>query len=359
MSIALRPSQVARAAIEYYYEKSWTDGLPVVPCTQELLDEFLATTERGPDDELLYFKSVNRTCTVRDAAINAAMAGCLPEYFPVLLAAWRSVDLDQWASIGMLQSTSGCASMLVVNGPVRQQIGLNSAGNVFGSGFRANATIGRALRLTAINTFGLAPHVLDQATQGQPGRYSCCIAENEEASPWAGLHTDLGFDPSDSTVTALTMRAVSHIEARHTIDSDQLLADIANTIARTGVLLHQTTSVCVVLSPEHAHLLARQGLSKMAVRETLVSEASVDSATLMRTGKDGLSRRSRFRLPGQHPDAFDEQADVGHADLQVLGSLDAVHVVVAGAPNAGVSSVAHLFGPGDVAPQPVLVPDAH
>ena len=178
---------------EYYADQGWTDGLPVVPVTDSYLAEFLARTDRAPEDVVFRMDHLDRSCTVRSAAINAAMAGCRPEYFPVVLAAWEALTEEGYAGKGIWQSTTGTAPMLIVNGPIRERLGINSRGNVFGSGFRANATIGRALRLTAINTFGLRPHQLDQATQGTPAKYTCCIAENEEDSPWAPFPVDHGF----------------------------------------------------------------------------------------------------------------------------------------------------------------------
>src|SRR5438094_21631 len=138
-----------------------------------------------------------RVCTVRRAAINAVMAGCRPEYFPTVIAAWDAFRVQGIGTSALWQSTTGSAPFLLVNGPVRERIGVNSKGNIFGSGFRANATIGRAIRLTCINAFGLRPHLLDQATQGTPAKYTACIAENEEDSPWPALHTDFGLQPSD------------------------------------------------------------------------------------------------------------------------------------------------------------------
>src|SRR6266536_3175542 len=254
------PAEVRRA-MEYYEGRGWTDGLPVVPVTESYLAEFLATTSRDPDEVVMAMPHLNRQCTVRLAAINAALAGCRPEYFPVVLAAWDSLAAEGYATRGIWQSTTGTAPFLIVNGPVRQAIGLNSQGNVFGSGFRANATIGRAIRLGAINAFGLRPHIFDQATQGTPAKYTACIAENEESSPWPGLHTDFGLGPSDSAVTAMVIRSCIHIEARHTTVSEQLATDLAGTISRTGALIHETISACVVLGPEHAQLFGRAGWS--------------------------------------------------------------------------------------------------
>jgi hypothetical protein len=310
-----------RQAIEYYADRGWTDGLPVVP--------------------------VNRVCTVRVAAINAAMAGCRPEYFPVVLAGWDSLTKEGYATKGIWQSTTGSAPLLVVNGPIRLDIDLNCQGGVFGSGFRANATIGRAIRLTAINCFGLRPHQLDQATQATPARYTACIGENEEDSPWPGLHTDHGFAASDSTVTATSVRSVIHIEARHTTVPEQLGLDLAGTLSRTGALVHETISGCLVLGPEHAHVFARAGWSKADVQTFVYEHAGRTRAELAAVGKDAISRSTRWRLPADHPDAMPDQHTVQRRDglVRVLNSPQALLVVVAGANNAGVSAVAETFGP--------------
>jgi hypothetical protein len=331
-----------RAAMEYYARQDWTDGLPVVPVTESYLAEFMARTDRDPGDVVLAMPHLNRDCTVRLAAINAAMAGCLPEYFPVVLAAWDALVGEGYVTRGIWQSTTGTAPLLIVNGPVRTRIGMNSAGNVFGSGFRANATIGRAIRLTAINVFGLHPHLLDQATQGTPAKYSACIAENEEASPWPPLHVEHGFDPADSTVTAMVIRSCVHIEARHTQQPEQLGLDIAGTIARTGAMVHETTSATVVLSPEHARLFAEGGWSKNEVRQFLYERAVSSRADLAAVGKDAISKNTRWRLPAGHPDAL--PVDESFDPVPALNSPAAVQIVVAGASNAGVSAVIETLG---------------
>jgi hypothetical protein len=346
-----------RRVMEFYADRGWTDGLPVVPVTQSYLDEFLARTDRAPDDVVLAMPHLNRTCSVRSAAINAAMAGCRPEYFPVVLAAWDAFTLEGYATKGLWQSTTGTAPLLLVNGPVREQLGLNSRGNVFGSGFRANATIGRAIRLTAINAFGLHPHQLDQATQGTPAKYSACIAENEEASPWSPLPADFGFAAGESTVTAMVTRSVVHIEARHTTDPEQLGRDIAGTLSRTGALVHETISGCVVLGPEHAALFDRAGWTKADVRRFVFEHAVNTRAELAAVGKEAVSRTTRWRLPHGHPEATaDTAAETGTEPVPVLNSPDAVLVAVAGAANAGVSAVIETFGPRGGPPAIARVP---
>ncbi|WP_324274210.1 hypothetical protein [Blastococcus brunescens] len=347
----------APQAIEHCFAEGWTDGLPVVPCGQEQLDAMLARLDRDQDDVLLEMPQINRSVTVRLAAINAVMAGCLPEYFPVVVAAWESLREEGYARKGIWQSTTGTASLLLVNGPVRQQIGINSRGNLFGPGFRANATIGRAIRLTAMNALGLRPHELDQATQGTPAKYTCCIGENEEESPWTPLHVDCGLAPEESAVTALTMRSTVHIEARHTAVAEQLLYDIAGTTSRTGALLHESVSVCVVLCPEHAHLLANAGWSKRDVSVFLHEQSFLRRDELDRAGKGAVSRISRWRVSRDHPDAVvDTGADPARDGVHALTSPDAVLVVVAGASNSGVSAVVETFGPRGGRPAVTPVP---
>ena len=344
------PAEVRRA-MEYYAERGWTDGMPVVPVTESYLAEFLATTGRDPQEVLIPMPHLNKNLTVRLAAINAALAGCLPEYFPVVLAAWDSFLKDGMVTRAIWQSTTGTAGFVVVNGPVRQRIGLNCRGNVWGSGFRANATIGRAIRLGAINGLGLRPHVFDQATQGTPAKYSCCIGENEEDSPWSSLAADNGFGAGDSAVSATVIRSVLHIEARHTTAPEQLAADFADSFCRTGALVRARASGYVVLNPEHARLLDKAGWSKQDLRQAIVEHGFRTYRQLAVAGKEAIAGGTGWRLPANHPDAVEQTPpDDLDSPVQLINTIDAVHIVVAGAPNAGVSSIVETFGPFDRAP---------
>ncbi|MDF2920054.1 MAG: uncharacterized protein K0S70_4272, partial [Microbacterium sp.] len=163
-------ADAAQRAIEYCYEQGWSDGLPLVPATRPLVDRFLEAAGRPADEIIGHMPQVDRTVTVELAAINAAMAGCRPEYFPVVLAAWEALMRERAAKGGGWQSTSGPAPLIIVNGPVRGRLGFNSTGGVFGPGFRPNATVARAIGLIVRNAFGVVPHELEQATQGLPGR---------------------------------------------------------------------------------------------------------------------------------------------------------------------------------------------
>ena len=288
----------------------WTDGLPVVPVTESYLAEFLATTGRDPDEVLIPMPHLNKNLTVRLAAINAALAGCLPEYFPVVLAAWDSFLRDGMVTRSIWQSTTGTAPFSWSTGRLRQRLGLNSRGNVWGSGFRANATIGRAIRLGAINGLGLKPHVFDQATQGTPAKYSCCIAENEEDSPWPSLAADNGIGPADSAVSATVIRSVLHIEARHTIAPEQLAADFADSLCRTGALVRaDAASGYVVLNPEHARLFDKHGWSKDDVRASRSpTRAGAPTGTSRAPARRLIAKRHRLaaaRRPPGRPAAGD------------------------------------------------------
>lgn len=292
-----------RAVLDYYTSRDWTDGLPVVPVTESYLAEFLDQTSRNPEEVLLEMPHLNRRLTIRLAAINAALAGCRPDYFPVVLAAWDAIAEEPMPRAGIWQSTTGTAPFVVVHGPVRDKIGINSSGSIFGSGFRANATIGRAIRLTCINAFGLQPHKLDQATQGNPSKYMMCIGENEELSPWEPLHVSRGFTAEQSAVSAFVIRAVMHIEARHTNTPEQLALDLTDSVCRTGALLTEYTNSLLVLSPEHAQLFGEAGWSKRDLQQFVYEHAVIDRAELKRVGKEAVSRHARWRVPADHPEA--------------------------------------------------------
>jgi len=341
-----------RQAIEYYFDNDLTDGLPVVPATDTAVAEFLEQVDRDPDEIVATIPHLDRHCNVRLAAVNAVMAGCRAEYFPVVLAALDAMHRDTKArgstrfASGLWQSTTGSSPLMIINGPARTALGFNAKGNVFGPGFRANATVGRAIRLIALNAFGLQPHVLDQATQAHPGKYTCCIAENEEESPWGPLSEDAGYPAGSSTLAFMMARSTLHIEARSATRPEHLLSDLANSIARTGGLYSETAACCVVLGPEHAALCHAGGFTKADVKAFLAEHAVCTRAALEQAGKTGLSRDMHWLVPADHPDAVPGEEPSFDSDglHHVLPSPDEVVVVVAGASNAGVSTVIDLMG---------------
>src|SRR3989441_4855449 len=187
--------------LEIWFEKGVSDGLPVIPPTRERVERMLAGTRRERDDLLGAMPPNYGRLTVEKAAINAVLAGCRPDYLPVVIAAAECACDPAFNLHGVATSTHFSAPLVLVNGPIRPRIGLNSSFGVFGPGYRANATIGRALRLLMINIGGVRPGEISMSTFGHPGRYTYCIAENEEASPWPPFHASRGFPAEVSTVT--------------------------------------------------------------------------------------------------------------------------------------------------------------
>ena len=209
----------ALGAIERGYELGWSDGLPIVPPTTARVAEFIGAAGRAPDAVIGELPERRRVITVAKAAANAVMAGCLPEYFPIVLAATEAMLDPVFNLVGPSSSMGGAAVLCIVNGPVAGQIGLNSRNNLFGPGNRANGTIGRAIRLILMNACAAIPGLFDRSVIGHPGKYTYCIAEAESETHWTPLHVERGFAASDSAVTVFAgesprqVRAVGRPEA--------------------------------------------------------------------------------------------------------------------------------------------------
>jgi hypothetical protein len=323
----------AQRAIEYCYDQGWSDGLPLVPVSKPLLDRFLATTDKEPDEIIGSLEQVGRDVDVRTAAINAAMAGCKPEYFPVVLAAFDALMRERAARGGGFQSTSGPAPLIVVNGPVRQELGFNTAGGAFGPGFRPNMTIPRAIGLIVRNAFGIHPHVLEQATQGVPGRWSICVAENEEESPWEPFAENGGVTGGVSAVSATLTRTMEFVDNRHTPNPEDVLRDFQDTISRIGSQIFPLSSVALVLCPEHAQMFATAGMSKADVQNWLIERSGRTGAELTSMGKAEVNRKG-FRGEYEGDDTFH----------RFLAGPTSIPVIVAGAKNAAISMVVRIFG---------------
>jgi hypothetical protein len=270
-------------AVESYFDRGWTDGLPVVPATADAIVPFLEAAGLAPDDVVLREPVRRRVITAEKLAINAVLAGCRPDYMPVLVAALDAMADPAFMLHGAITSTGGSATLLVVNGPIRHAIGLNSGANVFGPGWRANATIGRAIRLVTLNCLGALPGVLDKSTQGHPGKYTFCIAENEDASPWPPFHVDRGLARETSAVTVYAAEAPHNVLTHYGLTADAILVTIADTMACLGSF--SPGESFVVLAPEHVAILARDGWTKPTIRDALYAAAKRTRADLKRGGK--------------------------------------------------------------------------
>lgn len=324
---------ISRRIAEYYFDQVWTDGLPVMPVDAVTVREFVSYVGRDPNEEAVSIAHLNSICTVELAAVAAAMAGCKKEHFPVVLAAAKA--MQESVATGLLQSTTGQAQMVIVNGPCRVRNGFNSSTDVFGPGFRANATVGRTLRLIALNVFKVRPGILGQATQGTPGKYTLCIAENEEESPWEPLHVTRGFSADSSVVTVHFARSTLHVENRSSDNPKEVLATIADSMSYLGGM--GIGGYTVVMGPEHAQLLARRGWSRDDVTQFLWENWGRTKSDIRRCGllhDDLYAPESAGPLSNEvAPDSVDD-------DFVHFGkSPQSLLLVVAGSRNAGVSTV--------------------
>ena len=270
-------------AIEACYERGWTDGLPVVPPTAPLVEAMLGAGPWSGDEMLLDEPARGRRVSAYKAAVNAVMAGCLPSYFPVVGATLKAMSEPQYSLHAIAASTGGAGTLVIVNGPIRHRLGVHSGANLFGPGFRANATIGRAVRLVMLNGLDATPGVLDKSTQGWPGKYSACFAEDEETSPWEPLHVSRGYDAGQSTVTIFAAESGHNLLNHASSAPEQLLTTFTDSMAAFGSFSNGRS--VVVIAPEHMLHLERAGWSREQVQEFLYENTWRSLADLRRGGK--------------------------------------------------------------------------
>ena len=220
--------------MESCYERGWSDGLPVVPPTELRVVRMLAGTGRDPKEVLGMVPPDLQPCTIEKVAINAVMAGCKPEYLPVVIAAVEACLIDEFCMHGLLATTWLSGPMVIVNGPIAKAIGMNSGGNALGQGNRANATIGRALQLVIRNVGGGKPGGVDRSTLGNPGKYTFCFAEDEEGSCWESLAQQRGFSAEHSTVTLFAADGVQGLADQKSRDPESLSRSFAAALRVVG-----------------------------------------------------------------------------------------------------------------------------
>lgn len=284
------------AAIEFCYEQGWTDGLPVVPPTDERVAAFLGHLKRNRDEVLGGVPERRRFVTVEQVAANAVMAGCLPEYAPVVVAAVEAIVQPQFNLVGPSASLGGSAILLIVNGPVVEQLQVNCRNNLFGPGNRTNATIGRAVRLVLMNTCGAIPGLFDRSCLGHPGKYTYCIGENEAESPWLPLHVERGCAAGTSAVTAFACEGPRQVRNGLSQTPEGVLTTIADVMSSLGTSLTTSGSVgstssgtrqgeiTIVIAGEHTQTISRHGWSKSDIRRYLAEHARRTVADLKRGG---------------------------------------------------------------------------
>ena len=275
----------ALAAMEMYFEKGWTDGLPVVPPTEERIWAMLDAAGRKPEEVIGAIPVRARVITAEKLAINAVLAGCLPAYMPVLVAAVEALCDPRLSIHGPSASTSGMGFLTIVNGPLALKIGLNAGENLFGPGWRANATIGRAIRLLLRNVCGAVPGVLDRSCFGHPGKFTYCIAEDEAHSSWEPLHAERGIPREQSAVTVFAGSAPIQVSSTTSPEPEAILRAVADAMGSCGRLFVANGQFVVIVAGEHRRRLVDRQWSKKDVRAFLHQEAQRTVADLARMGR--------------------------------------------------------------------------
>ncbi len=313
----------ALEANEFFFERGWTDGLPVIPPTEAAVRSFLDYAGFSPDDVIGVEPVRRRKVTAEKAAINAVMAGCRPEFFPVVVAAVRAMCRPEFNLHGCTISTGGSATLLIVNGPVRRHLRMNATHNALGNGNRANATIGRAVRLIVINVLGGVPGDLDRSTLGHPGKFTFCVAEDEEDSPWLPLARERGIPAGASAVTVFACVSPHQVMNEWTRDPRELLDTYVAAI-RANMLTYSIYpgNYVLVVPKQHRDVFAAAGWQKSDIREYVFERARV--------------RRREWRAVGKANLVTDENAD---REYCALGSPDDLLVVAAGGPAGGFGAV--------------------
>ena len=300
-------------AYEHAYEQGWTDGLPVIPPTPRLVDECIAASGRDRGEVIATLPPRRGEASVEVIAINAVMAGCRPEYMPVVIAAIECLA-DPSFSLELMQvTTNPMCPLLIVNGPIRKKLDINSGIGCLGPGWRANATIGRAVRLILTNVGGALPGIYSKSTFSSPLRYSFICGENEEDNPWTPLHVDRGFARDASTVTVFRAANYQNISGGEGRDADEILKHIA---AMMPPMFGAGDGAMVMLGVNHAQSLHEAGLTKREIQEKLWQFARVPASNLAQS-------------------FVESEIQAGRGDTETIwrcNSPDEIYVLVAGGP---------------------------
>ena len=317
------PADLA-ALNKLYIERRWGDGLPIVAPTQDAVERMLRHTRRAPDDVVATIAPGFGAATVEYIAINAVMAGCYPEYLPVLIAAAEAVATPKFHLQAIQATTNPAAVWLIVNGPIAKWLEVNAGSNCLGQGTWANATLGRALRLVLQNLGRALPGEMDRATQGQPGKYTFCCAENSDASPWDPLHVERGLAHDASAVTVVGALGTWSMNMT-AAGAEEVLAMIADTMQYPASSDYVTGGApFILLSPQHANLFHKAGWSKAEVKRRLWDQSKL---------RAGRSRGNEFGRT-----ASGRRAELGELEPDTMVPIsekpEDISIVVAGGPGS-------------------------
>jgi hypothetical protein len=328
--------------IEFMFDQGFSDGLPLVPPTPERVIRMLSGTHRDSQEVLGVLAPNMGEATVEKVAINAVLAGCKPEYLPVIIAAVEAVCTDEYNIHGVMATTMGASPVLVVNGPIRERLGMNMKLGALGQGSRANATIGRALRLAIRNIGGAKPGGTERSTLGNPMKFTMCFPEWEERNPWTPLHVERGFDADDSVVSVFTMTSGP------TLMVDQDSRSASQLAGSIGLCLeavfhpkaHYATEALVVLCPEHVDTLIRDGYSKADIRARIqeVTARPIRELVENETSAVGFKRSVADKMTSEELDR----------PLPKFRRDEDIHLVVAGGDAGKFSGAFHGWVTGEI-----------
>ena len=259
---------------EFFLEKEWSDGFPVVTPTEERIARMLTGTARGHDDVIGSIPPAMEVATVRSVAVHALMAGCRPEYLPVVIAATELMLRGEFNVNGVQGTMHGVAPMMIVNGPYATDIGIHGGNGCLGPGFRANATIGRAIRLILMNLGAGIPGVSSMTIFGMPSRFTYCLTENMEDHPWESLSVSKGYSGDENVITMAMVESPRFCFDDVSDEPNRLMNGIADTMVAMGSWnMHTRSDMVVAMGPQHAAICANAGMSRADVHSRLCEMA--------------------------------------------------------------------------------------
>lgn len=305
---------------DFFMSSGWTDGLPVIPPTPDLVDSMVLASKRDAEEVLAVLPPANGAATIRRIAANAVMAGCRPEYLPVVVAAVQAVADPAYGLSHRQITTHAGGPLIIVNGPVARALDINGGTGAFGPGWRANSTIGRALRLVLMNVGGSIPGVTDMSQTGHPGKFSYCVAENEDANPWEPLHVERGFQHEDSTVTVINAEAPHSITDNVNTSAREILRTCASSFATLGTNnIYSQGDPALALGVEHARYIADEGWNKRDIRLFMYEAARLPLRLVRNRGKSLGPDFPKWLEPGEPDDMVPIVTHPDELILLVLG----------------------------------------
>jgi hypothetical protein len=320
---------------EHFFEMPWSDGLPVVSPTDERIAQMLGGTGRDPAEVIGEIPPANHEATIHNIAVHAVMAGCKSAYLPVVVGALEAMLIKRFNLIGIQATMFSGGPLLILNGPYAKKIGVHAGSGCFGPGFRANLTIGRAIRLVMMNLGGGIPGVSDMSTFGSPSKIAYCVRENEEQSPWPPLAADHGYKAGEDVLTVFNAEpprlAMDDVSSK----PDGVLTTIASTMSTMGSTNAYTrVNLGIVIAPDHAQILDEGGLSRDDIKRELFERARLPVGLLKRGGRYRGPKLSRW------PDWVDHGDD--NFMVPIVHDPDDILLFVAG----GIPGPSTLVIPG-------------